>query len=65
MYNALLQASSFSNDEFYNDFNRNDKRNCDELIQKARTVSSEFDIIEVGTVGEDMLLRFNPPLNKM
>ena len=32
LYNALLQASSFSNDEFYNDFNINDKRNCEQLI---------------------------------
>ena len=48
-----------------NDFNVNDKRNCDELIQKARTVFSEFDIIEVGTVGNPLVFCFNPPLNKM
>ena len=39
-----------------NDFNVNDKRNCDELIQKAHTVFSEFDIIEVGTVGNPLVL---------
>ena len=65
LYNALLQASSFSKDEFYNNFNINDKHNCDKLIQKARIVFSEFDIIGVGTVGEDTLICFNPPLNKM
>ena len=35
------------------------------MIQKARIVFSEFDIIGVGTVGEDTLMCFNPPLNKM
>ena len=65
LYDALLQASSFSNDDFYNDFNINDKRNCDKLIQKACTVFSEFDIIEVGTVGNPLVFCFNPPLNKM
>ena len=53
MYNALLQASSFY------------KGNSEQVIQKARTVFSEFDIIQVGFVGRSKFLRFNPPLNQM
>ena len=64
LYDALLQASSFANDNSYRGFNENDTSNSDKYICKARIVFSEFDIIEYG-VNLSKMTKFNPPLNSL
>ena len=62
LYDALCIASSFSNNEFYRNFDINDARNIDTLILKARTVFSEFDIVAYSTKNGAWLW-FDRPLN--
>ena len=62
LYFALLQASSKLNEEEYNVFDIQDKKNAEATRAKARVVFSEFDITGYA-LGASEIVPFDPPLN--